>query len=310
MRSPRHRSSHRGSESTSSKRETSPRGRKRNYDSASPSPPRPSKTDLKNIRITISDVSHRKSTKFSILSSKKVEPDYKGAEDDLPRTKDQKKIVIEIRRNIPSDRSSKSPVRRSVRDPKTVLLSRKKGEGQTQMFDRGEIKKFKVSDEKRVIAYSANNKDTKTNKNVQNDKVHSGSDKTRSGSEKTHSSDKMHSGRNSQSTPSVQERLGQGTDRPLDRQELESRRPQVKSWEVNPEMVPKNGYYFEHDNREDFHPQRGRGGRFGFGQGRGGGFNSGPSYWGMKRQRRGNSPDCWQHDKFHEVQEDNDEKTE
>ena len=31
-----------------------------------------------------------------------------------------------------------------------------------------------------------------------------------------------------------------GTDRPLDRDELESRRPQIQSWEVNPEMVPRN----------------------------------------------------------------------
>jgi len=316
MRSPRQRSSHRGSESTSSKREKSPRGRKRNYESASPSPPRPSKTDLKNIRITISDVSHRKSTKFSILSTKTVEPDYKGAEEKLPRTKDQKKIVIEIRRNIPSNKSSRSPVRRSIRDPKTVFLSRKKDEGQTQIFDRGDIKKFKIPEEKGVLEYSTKNKDSKSSKSVQNDKVHRSSDKSHgSGSNKSHNgsdknrsgSEKMHSDRNSRSTPSVQERLGQGTDRPLDRQELESRRPQTQSWHVNPEMVPRNRYYFEHDSREDFQPYRGRGG--GFGQGRGRGFNRG-SYGGFKRQRRGISPDCWQHDKFHEVQEDNDENDE
>jgi len=328
MRSPRHRSSHRNSESTGSKRESSPRGRKRNYDSASPSPPRPSKTDLKNIRITISDVSHRKSTKFSILNTKTVEPDYKGAEEKLPRTKDQKKIVIEIRRNIPSNKSSRSPVRRSIRDPKTVCLSRKKDEGQTQIFDRGDIKKFKIPEEKRLIEYSTNSKDsksskdTKSSKYVQNDKLHRGSEKSQSGSNKSHSGsknghssadknrsapEKMHSERNSQSTPSVQERLGQGTDRPLDRDELESRRPQIQSWEVNPEMVPRNRYYFEHDNREDFRPYRGRGGgRFGFGQGRGGSFNRGSYGGGFKRQRRGTSPDCWQHDKFQEVQEDND----
>ena len=52
---------------------------------------------------------------------------------------------------------------------------------------------------------------------------------------------KMHSNRNSHST--VQDRLGErGPERPLDREELESRRPQVKSWEVNPEMVPRNRY--------------------------------------------------------------------
>ena len=63
-------------------------------------------------------------------------------------------------------------------------------------------------------------------------------------------------------------------DHVLDREELESRRPQVKPWEINPEYVPKKGYYFEHDNREDDRPRyvnrdrgrgRGRGGRGGRG---------------------------------------------
>ena len=55
-------------------------GRKRNYDSASPSPPRPSKNELKNIRITIGDISNnsKKSKKFSLLSPRTVEPNYKG----------------------------------------------------------------------------------------------------------------------------------------------------------------------------------------------------------------------------------------
>lgn len=74
--------------------------------------------------------------------------------------------------------------------------------------------------------------------------------------------EKLHSSRND--NQSVQDRLGnrpsdrsldrptdRPLDRPLDREELESRRPQVKAWEVNPEYVPKKGYYFEHDNRED-----------------------------------------------------------
>ena len=56
------------------------KGRKRNNDSASPSPPRPSKNELKNIRITIGDVSNnsKKSKKFTLLSPRTVEPNYKG----------------------------------------------------------------------------------------------------------------------------------------------------------------------------------------------------------------------------------------
>ena len=72
-------------------------------------------------------------------------------------------------------------------------------------------------------------------------------------------------------------------NRILDRDEIESRRPQARPWEINPEMVPRNRYYFEHDNREDFNgfrgsfrgSFRGRGGNFRGGRGRGygrGGF--------------------------------------
>ena len=129
MRSPipRYRSHQRSNSSSKRETETSSRGRKRDY-SASPSPPRPSKNELKTIRITISDISKnsKKSKKFTILSSRKIEPDYKGADDDLPRSRDQKKIQIEIRRNIPSNKTSNSPVRRSIRDANTVVLSRKK----------------------------------------------------------------------------------------------------------------------------------------------------------------------------------------
>jgi len=324
MRSPRHRSSNRRSES-SSKREKSPRGRKRNYDSASPSPPRPSKNELKNIRITIGDISNnsKKSKKFTLLSPRTVEPNYKGVDDELPRSKDQKKIQIEIKRNIPRDKISDSTVRRSIRDPQTVILARKKDEGRKKIFHRDEIKKFNANrpEEKTNAEFGANYKNGNSNShkesklnNIRNDQQqnHKQQHTGRSGSPQ----DKFHSGRNnSHSAPPVQDRLGQqGVDRPLDRQELESRRPQVQSWEVNPEMVPRNRYYFEHDNREDFQQNRGfrggPGGRFEVGhrgQGRGGGFNSrGGSYWGgMKRQRRDASPDCWQHDKFQEVAEDN-----
>ena len=34
-------------------------------------------------------------------------------------------------------------------------------------------------------------------------------------------------------------------NRVLDRQELESRRPDIKPWDINPEFVPKGSNYFE-----------------------------------------------------------------
>ena len=108
------------------------------------------------------------------LTSRREEPDFKGAEDSLPRTKEQKKIQIEIRRNIASNRISRSPVRRSIRDPNTVYISRfemfdfffisiifqlfscnfrSSEEGRYPIFDRDDIKRFiPKHPEKRVIA--------------------------------------------------------------------------------------------------------------------------------------------------------------
>ena len=89
------------------------------------------------------------------LTSKQNEPDFKGPEDILPRSKEQKKIQIEIRRSISSKRArTTSPVRRSIRDPEnTVQITRSSNEGKSPLFDRDEIKHFvpKVS-EQRVVA--------------------------------------------------------------------------------------------------------------------------------------------------------------
>ena len=96
--------------------------------------------------------------KFQLTSkaaSKQNEPDFKGPEDVLPRSKEQKKIQIEIRRSISSKRArANSPVRRSIRDPEnTVQVTRSSNEGKAPIFDRDDIKRFvpKVS-EQRVIA--------------------------------------------------------------------------------------------------------------------------------------------------------------
>ena len=90
------------------------------------------------------------------LTSKEKEPEFKGPEDVLPRSKEQKKIQIEIRRSISSSKRARtnSPVRRSIRDPEsTVQVTRSSNEGKSAIFDRDEIKRFvpKVP-EQRVIA--------------------------------------------------------------------------------------------------------------------------------------------------------------
>ena len=95
--------------------------------SRSPSPPRPSKKDLQSIRITIVNVKRTDPVHFSILHSRASEPKFSGPEMDVPRTKDQRKIQIEIRRSISAHKVSRSPVRRSIRDPRTVFVSRNSG---------------------------------------------------------------------------------------------------------------------------------------------------------------------------------------
>merc|ERR1712072_126112 len=113
MRSPHHRSSRKRSPTVYHK------DRKR---SASPSPPRPTAKSLKAIRITVSNVPG-KPLAGTTLTSKQNEPDFKGPEDVLPRSKEQKKIQIEIRRSISSSKRARtnSPVRRSIRDPESTV---------------------------------------------------------------------------------------------------------------------------------------------------------------------------------------------
>ena len=100
--------------------------------SFSPSPPRASKNELQAIRITVNNVPSRKPKKFTIF---KAREEFQGLEQvSLPRSKDQKKIQIEIRRIIPKHRESQSPVRRSIRDHTTVFILRKKGSRLFQQF--------------------------------------------------------------------------------------------------------------------------------------------------------------------------------
>ena len=157
------------------------------------------------------------------------------------------------------------------------------GEGKYPVFDRDEIKNFQAVPEQRVIAiipekFELNNAKSR------------GRSRSRSRSPMDYYN-RMHT---NEPRKSVYKRLGprksrydssgdepeaetkvdaEDNDRVLDREELESRRPQVKPWEINPEYVPKRGYYFEHDNREGDQPSYG--GRGGYNRGRGRGRGRG-----------------------------------
>jgi len=111
---------------------------------------------------------------------------------------------------------------------------------------------------------------------------------------------------------SVRERLGEQV---LDRERLEAGRPDVKPWDVEPEMVPREGRYWGHDSREDEMWERERE-RDGEREGRGGYGHRG-HYRGGRRGRGGFQPyrgrgrrqeyhggrrseTDWKHDKFHQ----------
>ena len=114
------------------RRSPSPCDHPKRQRSFSPSPPRASKNELQAIRITVNNVPSRKPKKFTIF---KAREEFQGLEQvSLPRSKDQKKIQIEIRRIIPKHRESQSPVRRSIRDHTTVFILRKKGSRLFQQF--------------------------------------------------------------------------------------------------------------------------------------------------------------------------------
>ena len=112
----------------------------------------------------------------------------------------------------------------------------------------------------------------------------------------------------------MRERLGEQV---LDRERLEAGRPDVKPWDVEPEMVPREGRYWGHDSREDEMWERERE-RDGEREGRGGYGHRG-HYRGGRRGRGGFQPyrgrgrrqeyhghggrrseTDWKHDKFHQ----------
>ena len=116
---------------------------------------------------------------------------------------------------------------------------------------------------------------------------------------------------------SVRERLGEQV---MDRERLEAGRPDVKPWDVEPELVPREGRYWGHDSREEEMWDRerevereGRGGYSHRGHYRGGrSFRSPRGRGGFhpyrgrgRRQEYGSrrSETDWKHDKFHQEEE-------
>merc|ERR1719154_296925 len=119
---------------------------------------------------------------------------------------------------------------------------------------------------------------------------------------------------------SVRQRLGEQV---MDRERLEAGRPDVKPWDVEPELVPREGRYWGHDSREEemllWERERGgdRDGRGGFshrGHYRGGRSSRSPRGRGGFHPYRGRgrrqdyggrrSETDWKHDKFHNQEEE------
>jgi len=119
---------------------------------------------------------------------------------------------------------------------------------------------------------------------------------------------------------SVRERLGEQV---MDRERLEAGRPDVKPWEVEPELVPREGRYWGHDSREEEMWEREREaereGRGGYGHGHRGHYRGGRSFRSPRgrggyhsyrgrgrRQEYGGrrSETDWKHDKFHHQEEE------
>lgn len=233
--------------------------------------------ELKGIRITVINRNKTGAAKFSILCSRQNEPHFQGADENyLPSYSEQRKIQIEIKRCIPERLISDSPVRRSIRNPDSFHMPRKKTEGQIPLLNHIE----------RVIELIED------------------------------SSDDAADYKPEQKRERIQDRLGNSS----------------KPW--NPEDVPRNSYFFEHDNREEndddgrqmppnnyrgkYHGFRsrgrgirGRGIRGRGGLGRRGKFTSFPKnprgYYAANQNRspaRKDSNQMWKHDKFHELQND------
>lgn len=74
-----------------------------------------------------------------------------------------------------------------------------------------------------------------------------------------------------------------------------------QAWEDHPEMIPRGSSYFEHDNRDDFNYR----GRRGFGRGP---FRGGGRGRGAGRRDFVSSEPAWKHDKYEEIEDEDDTK--
>jgi len=73
---------------------------------------------------------------------------FRGPEMDQIDSRELKKIQIDIRRSIPEHKIRDIPVVRSLVDPLKLVIPRRSSEGSKQIFDREEIAKHAVKEEK------------------------------------------------------------------------------------------------------------------------------------------------------------------
>lgn len=307
---------------------------------------------------------------------------FRGPEMDQIDTRELKKIQIDIRRNIAKHQIRDVPVVRSLVDPLKLIIPRRGTEGSKQIFDREEISKHAVKEEKveeqrvMIITEPLEEYERKLGSEIvegledleekRRERSRSPRDKRRDergrkrersprreqdispdkriktrlgdrgdgnteekvdrvdirtrlgGREKSPRDVRERLGERGGGGVSVRERLGEQV---LDRERLEAGRPDVKPWDVEPEMVPREERYWGHDSREEEMWERerererdgerdGRGGYGHRGHFRGGRNFRSPRgrggyhpYRGRGRRhefggRRGDTD--WKHDKYHQ----------
>lgn len=241
---------------------------------------------------------------------------FRGPEMDKIDSRELKKIQIDIRRNIPEHKQRDVPVVRGLVDPLKLVIPRRGSEGSKQIFDREEIAKHAVKEEKveeqrvMIITEPLEEYERKLGSEIvegfedlgdkRRERSRSPRDKrrddrgrkrsprreedaspekrirTRLGDRDGNTEEKGDridirarlGGREKspRETRDVRERLGerQGErggggvsvrerlgEQVLDRERLEAGRPDVKPWDVEPELVPREGRYWGHDSRED-----------------------------------------------------------
>ena len=262
------------------------------------SPPQPRRRDDETFRITVStapaanpksevserqrraflemrqrDLTSTEKPRFAALGSRTKDDRgqiFAGPEFGEIDAKEQRKIQIDIRRNIPSHRISQSPIRRSIHDANSIVISRGKEEGYRPIFDRDEINDWlpRVAEQRSINivgkAGGGGGEDSRRFRSPSPDRRRHrsrsplGNDvRSRLGrvDDRRRSDGRRRDDPHRNGSGNVRDRLGDrhrgrddeamDEDRVLNREELEMQRPVVKPWDINPEFVPRGRNYFE-----------------------------------------------------------------